>query len=182
MRIILDIETTGLRPLRDRILEISAIAISDDLVELGRFTQVIGWSPQQLSGLADDKVHDMHTQNGLWADVDAEFNNPAGKGVRQVDFDLAQWMRDVGASEEDQVILVGRNASFDHDFLSQQLRLTPRLLHYRKDDVGSIQRFVKDICKAPGAPAKTTTNHRSMVDCEQALADLQALRAIVVRP
>src|SRR5271157_5243891 len=62
----LDIETTGLDPKQNSILEI-AIAESDLLTpfEIGPVTNIVLHHPVRVE-LVDPKVVEMHTKNGLW--------------------------------------------------------------------------------------------------------------------
>ena len=64
-----DIETTGLRP-EDKILEI-AVGVTDDNLELvGEIWSMVVRQPVDLLTI-DPKVVQMHSVNGLWADVAA---------------------------------------------------------------------------------------------------------------
>lgn len=65
-----DLETTGLDPRKGSILEIALVATDDDFNVIGEpFTSVV--QPLHLRGyeVVDQYVRDMHTKNGLWAEI-----------------------------------------------------------------------------------------------------------------
>ena len=60
----IDIETTGLRPSDDIILEVAVVATNERLEELGEMSYVIDVKESDLLRM-DTFVFDMHTKNGL---------------------------------------------------------------------------------------------------------------------
>jgi oligoribonuclease (3'-5' exoribonuclease) len=76
----LDLETTGLIAGIGRVLEFAAVlcadAKGDDLRVVSQYEGVIHWPAEELErlrerGAIDDYVYRMHTDNGLWAEVEA---------------------------------------------------------------------------------------------------------------
>lgn len=76
----LDFETTGLIADAGRILEFAAVlcadAPGDDLRVINQYAGVIHWPASELAslqrdGAIDDYVYRLHTDNGLWAEVEA---------------------------------------------------------------------------------------------------------------
>lgn len=65
-----DVETTGLNPRYDALLEIALVVTTDDLEEVGAIDLVVRPVASAHPLAVDDVVQRMHTENGLWRDVE----------------------------------------------------------------------------------------------------------------
>lgn len=171
--IFVDLETTGLDPAKERILEIAVIVTDDSLVELGRYHRVFGVAREIPFKALEPVVQKMHVANGLWWEscmmpspghwggnswifVGVEYD--ANAEMKGADQELAHFIRttcaisdlSIDASEKDYAawraqlpVLAGSTVSFDRLFLEKYLPTTSSWAHYRNYDVTSINEFAK---------------------------------------
>jgi oligoribonuclease len=171
MRISFDIETTGLNPETDHILEVAAIVIDGDETPGAKFEAVVNFVAYP--GDVNPVVEKMHTENGLWAAC--ELSN---RSIEQVDRDLHAFLSEQNAKQhgarkeaDEKIVLTGRSVHFDLSFVKRHMPLTAALLSHRVDDVGCIERFLSRF----GLGVSTTaSNHRAMSDAEAAITQLVA--------
>lgn len=170
----LDVETTGLDPNTDMLLEVGMV-----VVELPTFDVVAEDSrvfhfdlkPTRTKDhhfvgpgrelFIHRKVVDMHKDNGLW---------DACKRSQLVDYKKMDELVQLFIVKEgcQGSVLAGANPSFDRGFLKKFLPGTERLLHYRHFDTNTfflLQKFLtgEGSTKPDGA-------HRAVADCKQAVA------------
>jgi len=173
----LDLETTGLDPRKERILEVACIITDDKFVEVKRD----GWlvrCDRQFHEL-DEYVRDMHTKSGLWKDLSVD--EWGGTAIDAVDYQLAELLRehavklgkdDKGKVTLDRPQLAGNTISFDRAFMKMYLPNAEAELHYRNLDVSSINELMRRANPKvwEGRPRLSeSAAHRAMADCEDSL-------------
>jgi oligoribonuclease len=141
----LDLETSGLDPLQNSILEI-AIAESDLLTpfEIGPVTNIVLHHPflavdRRTSYPIDQKVVEMHTKNGLW--YECSMSQRFLSDVEEELLTLVPLIEDY----EEKPSLAGACAHFDHAFLKQWMPRLARRFTSRHYDVSSIKLFCRSL-------------------------------------
>lgn len=169
--VVLDLETSGLNPTKDQILELGAIAVDEQLAEIARVSYLAHFPPSRTEEVSAF-VRDMHAKNGLWEDIDFR----GGLLLADIDTSFSKWLLELGATKES-VVLAGHSIHFDHGFIKAQLLTTSTLLSHRLMDFGALNRFMLD-CGLAVRPTPEMP-HRAMADCEIELEGARAMRAVL---
>jgi oligoribonuclease (3'-5' exoribonuclease) len=164
----LDLETTGIFPNVPgaRILEIGMLA-----VEVPTFREIEAWSTtianidsaDVLAG-CDDYVRNMHTENGLKADLEmrpGSFGSPVALGPAQ-DSAIAFYNRHASGRR---AYLAGANPDFDRRWLEYHMPNLARKFHYRGFDTNAFFILREYLFGAE----KSGQKHRVLGDCRQAV-------------
>jgi oligoribonuclease len=163
----LDLETTGLEPLHDRILEIAIIEAEFDnpFVPLTSLVKTRGYHAcvkfdASLYTL-NPFIRTMHTKNGLFDDC-----KNAQLYVEDIDSILGEKYGPCAEEVDNRPILAGSTIHFDHSFIETHMPRFNKILSYRHYDVSAIQLFCRSLgmSKIPKAEA-----HRAMADIQESM-------------
>jgi oligoribonuclease len=167
----IDLETTGLDPRKDRVLEVACIVTDDALNELGRWHEVVrpyGWEVGFEKGVVEPVVYDMHKSNGLFAAV-ADSRN---RRIDCTDVRLSLWLAPFCGTGHPPPQLAGSSIHVDRAFMEVHLPAALAWLHYRHLDVSTLnemaRRFWPDMHAA--RPRSDGKAHRALADIEQSIA------------
>jgi oligoribonuclease len=174
-----DLETTGLDPTKESVLEVACIVTDDMLVEAARFHRVV-YTELRFYQLTDF-IRDMHTKNGLWNEVKGLTGIPSYE-LDDVNDDFGEFLEkfvtvttdDQGRKNVDRPLLAGNTISFDRAFMKIHLPSAEAELHYRNDCSSFnevARRFWPEIYA--GRPKKPEAAHRAMDDAEESLETLR---------
>jgi oligoribonuclease len=168
----LDLETEGLDPKRDLILELGMIVTDDDLVERHRASWVLQLDPDRDLDLKP-VVRQMHTASGLLAECAA-----AEMYVDDVEQEVLAWLYAAGVPRETQ--LAGSTIGFDRSFLAEQMSELLKHFHYRSIDVSTLmelaRRWYPDIYAGRPGADESKKPHRALADLEHSIATLKYYR------
>ncbi len=173
----MDLEMTGLDPVRHTIVELATVITDDqlDIVAEGP-DLVITAAPAQLTAM-DDVVRTMHQRSGLLEAIQASTVTLQEAGEATLAF-----LRD-HIPEPGTVPLCGNSIGTDRRFLATFLPEVDAYLHYRNVDVSTIKELVRrwypDVyLDAP----KKLGSHRALGDIRESIEELRYYRATVFLP
>lgn len=162
-----DLETTGLNPMLDEVLEVAAVVTDENLNALADFSRVV--HPIKLPNM-DPVVISMHTKNGLLKEVEQ-----TGDLIEVVEDMFAEFVTTY-FPDGYRPPLAGSTVSFDRAFIIEHMSKVISKIHYRNVDVSS----VKELC-ARWRPELLTewkqsqkeSKHRALPDIYQSIEELR---------
>ncbi len=131
----LDLETTGLNPKEDVILEIGIILNPGESNEQRR-SWVLDYDIVFIMHLMDSVVLKMHTDSGLLAEVEA-----SDLDINDVENDVVSMFTDNGITHNNVGKIAGYGPHFDLKFLDERIPCITDFLSYRVFDVRTITEF-----------------------------------------
>lgn len=177
----IDIETTGLDPLEDSLLEVACIVTDQDLNELGRESWTVFYMRPE-EKVYDPIVSKMHYESGLW--FDCEFH-----GMLELDFvmGMEKFLENILASNPDyaRFVMAGSGvARFDYTWFQFNFqRLLERFSYYTLD-IGVVRRALElagyfSIRADDAREGHPEMVHRAMTDIEDHLEEWRYYRGIL---
>jgi oligoribonuclease len=170
----MDLEMTGLDPMRHVIVEIATLLTDDELRPIAEGPDIVIHAISDELDLMDGVVRTMHTRSGLLEAIQQSDHTVADAGRQTLAF-LREHI-----PEARTVPLCGNSIGTDRRFLAGQMPEIEEFLHYRSIDVSS----VKELCRRwypevlARAPAKQET-HRALDDIRESIAELAYYRSTI---
>jgi oligoribonuclease len=172
----MDLEMTGLDPLRHAIVEIATLVTDDDLQIVAEGPDLVVHQPPEVLAGMDDFVRSMHAKSGLLAAIESSDVSLADAGAATLDFIRTH------VPEPRSVPLAGNSIGQDRRFLAAYLPEIEEYLHYRSVDVSTIKelcrRWYPDVLAA--APEKAG-GHRALDDIRESVEELKYYRSSIFR-
>jgi oligoribonuclease len=159
--IFLDIETTGLDPASDKILEVACALVDSQLNPIDGFTSVI--RPATLLPPMDPYVQEMHTKNSLFVECST------GPTMPDVNKALCDWLYTHAGGQKASLTLAGNSVHFDLSFLKAQLPIAAQWFSHRLLDVSAF-RVGREYIGLDKCPLVAASAHRACGDVEASIA------------
>ncbi len=168
----IDVETTGLDPSRDLLLEVAVVLTTGNLDVIGEREVVIGRHPlYDAYRLMDEKVREMHTKNKLIEEMALSTYTVESAETFITNFVKEHVPAGVGR-------LAGASVHFDSRFIHKNWPNFMKHLHYRQIDVSTIKELTEEWTPDRAIPKKDDKPHRAMADVKNSIADLKYYRGL----
>lgn len=166
----LDLEMTGLDPVKDTILEIASIITDNDLniIEFGPALTI--HQPDAILDTMNEWNTKQHTKSGLLASSRA-----STVSLEQAETDTLHFVQ--AHCPKWKAILCGNSIHNDQNFLRVHMPRLHDYLHYRLVDVSSVKELLKRwYPNDPQLEFKKSDQHRALIDTEESIAELRHYR------
>lgn len=159
----IDIETTGLLPSTDCILQVALIITDGSLKEVSRHDWIIQHDNlEELKAGSDSIVQDIHEKTGLWDRLASKEAQP----IEEVDAQLSSMLSYIRDGSRWGVKIGGNSVTFDRDFLKAHLPLTrEQMSSHQVMDMSSVLEFFRMVGHRVELPKHYNT-HNAMEDVE----------------
>lgn len=166
-----DVETTGLDPHQEQLLEVACIVtdLQGNVLDEA-FHEVIGYSAFEVDTMREsavEVVREMHHLTGLWDRLES------GRPLSEVEMDLLSYIK-VHAPEPRQAEVGGNSVRLDLNFMDRHMPTVAAHLHYRTTDVTVLRRMLE----RAGITVSRVENpqqHSALSDIRTAILEYQLL-------
>lgn len=159
----IDLEMTGLDPIKDRILELAAIATDWDLQPIAEMTAVVK-VPEKL--IHERMVGEFWEKNSESRDGLIQ-QNASGRSAKIVEQELLEFVNKYFGKE---VILAGNSIHQDRKFIDREWPEVSQRLHYRMLDVSAWKVYFEGARKEKFLKREA---HRALDDIKGSIEELQ---------
>lgn len=159
----IDLEMTGLDPIKDRICEVAAIATDMELNRIATYEAVVKVN----KSLMDKRmVGEFWDKNSKSRDA-LKLQNQTGKAVKQVEKELLGF---IGQHFGKEVYLAGNSIHQDRKFIEREMPELNKRLHYRMLDVSAWKVYFENALDKKFVKAE---NHRALDDINGSIEELK---------
>ena len=159
----IDLEMTGLDPVKDRILEVAAIATDWKFEKIAEYTAVVKVSEKLMK---ERMVGEFWEKNSESRDGLQE-QNINGKPVSEVERELLEFVEKNFGKE---VILAGNSIHQDRKFIDREMPELNKKLHYRMFDVSAWKVYFEG---AKGKKFVKRDMHRALDDINGSIEEIK---------
>ena len=173
----MDLEMTGLDPVKEVIVEIATLVTDDQLEIVAEGPDLVIHQPEDMLAAMDPYVFEMHTRSGLLEAIRASTITLDDAGAATLAFIREH------AAEPGKVPLCGNSIGTDRRFLAAYLPEIEQYLHYRSVDVSSVKELVKRwYPELVGLRPHKAGAHRALDDIRESVNELRFYREHVFVP
>ena len=159
----IDLEMTGLDPVKDRILEVAAIATDMKLEEVARFEAVVKVDPELMK---ERMVGEFWEKNAESRGALMK-QNEGGKPVSEVEKELLDFVNKNFGGE---IYLAGNSIHQDRKFIEREMPELNKRLHYRMLDVSAWKIYFENALDKKFVKPEA---HRALSDIEGSIEELR---------
>ena len=159
----MDLEMTGLDPVKDRILEVAAVATDWKFNVVAEYQAVVKVSPRLMK---------RRMVGAFWQKNKESYDalmaqNADGRSVKEVEKELVAWVKQNFGKE---VILAGNSIHQDRKFIDREWPKLSEMLHYRMLDVSAWKVYFEN---ARGKKFAKKEMHRALDDINGSIEELK---------
>lgn len=164
----LDLETTGLNPTKDHILEIAWTLTHSDLVPMFAYDPVYSAAVKTdikvFDALADDYVREMHTKTGLIERMQSDKAITRSEAER----DIVRSLDEALTLVDEPIYLAGASVHFDLAFIKFWMPSLAKRLSHRVYDTSTLKAFFAEFIAIPSELANQN-QHNAQADVTECL-------------
>jgi len=170
----IDLEMTGLDPLRDHIIEIATIVTDSHLNLIAEGPVIAVHQSDAVLDKMDEWNRTTHGASGLVERVRKSRVDAAYAEARTIEFLALHALR--GASP-----MCGNSICQDRRFLAREMPLLERFFHYRNLDVSTLKELARRWAPAVLAGVQKASTHSALDDVRESIEELRHYRRVFVQ-
>ncbi len=165
----IDLEMTGLDPMKDRIIEIATIVTDQELEIVAQGPSIAVQQEEKVLQAMDDWNTEHHTNSGLWKRVvDSDISV---REAEQMTIEFLQEHVPIHSSP-----MCGNSICQDRRFLAKSMPQLENYFHYRQIDVSSIKELIRRWNPQLLDGFSKTGQHLALADVEESINELKYYR------
>jgi len=170
----IDLEMTGLDPLRDHVIEIATIVTDSALNVLAEGPVIAIHQPESVLAGLDEWNRNTHGASGLLDRVRASTVTAADAEARTLAF--LEQHAEAGSSP-----MCGNSICQDRRFLAREMPVLESFFHYRNLDVSTVKELARRWAPDVLAGVQKSSTHAALDDVRESIEELTHYRRVFLR-